>query len=217
VKRNTLFYTLEVRGLAIVQNGMLDFEIGLKEGKLGGDEFEKIFLENTGLRYTYVREFNLSTPVIENLSSKPALYELYDYVSSLQNNLELTLRTLRLTNNYVEVMSLIRTPLDGLKILKNKSNLLDDLAKEMYVDKGVVVDLHTTGGAQIAAREIVDQLFGIFDVLFDISSKALHSKTKYQPTRHFQMIPGHCEAEFLHTLALNITNYLLDRIKISLT
>ena len=188
--------------------------------KLGSDEFESVFLRNTGLQYFYNREFELSTPLINNLSSKLALYELYDYISNLQNNLEHALRTLRVSksnsSDYLQVLTLIRQPLDGMILLKNKSTLITNLAKELYIDKKVFEDVApSTGGAQKAAEEIVNKLFTIFDVLFDISSKALHTKTKYSP-QGFRMAPDYCEAEFSLTLALNITNYLLHRMKLSL-
>ena len=93
-----------------------------------------------------------------------------------------------------------------------------NLANELYIVKKIFEDLSpSTGGAMIAAQEVVNQLFTIFDVLFDISSKALHTKTRYPPPLEFRMNPGYCEAEFSLTLALSITNYLLDRIRLSLS
>ena len=215
----TILISLKVEGQGKVGTDILDFELGLDDApyKLGSDEFETAFLKNTGLQYSYSREFELSMPVLNNLSSKPALYELYSYITTLQSNLEHALRTLRLSYDYSQVMTEVRLPLDGIRLLISNSQLITDLANELYVSKGVFTDLHVSGGAKKAAEEMVKTLFMLFDILFDISSKALHSKTRYPPPQQFLMHPGYCEAEFSLTLALSTTNYILDRIKLSLT
>jgi hypothetical protein len=219
----TIHIGIEIEGIAKVDNSILDFQLKFIDNqfKLGTDEFEDKFLKNTGLQYAYNRTFLLKTPLFEGLSSKPALNELYDRVSTLHNNLEQALRALRFSTDYVEVLALIRQPLDRIRGLKNNALLMDDLASDLYVTKKVFADFPPkTGGAQIAAREVVDELFTIFDVLFGLSSKALHTKTRsrYQtPPPEYLMNPEYCDAEFSLTLALNITNYLLDRIKHSLS
>jgi hypothetical protein len=220
VKGKSIIIGLRLEGIAKVEGKISEFELRLDDSqfKMGIDEFESTFLTNTGLQFFYNRKFELSTPTISNLSSKPALNELYVYLSSLQNNLEHALRHLRLSNDYLQVLTLIRPPLDNIMSLKNKGQFISDLSRELYVDKEVFKDIApSTTGAQIAAHDIVKGLFSIFDVLFNISSKALHTKTKYPPTQGFQMNPGYCEAEFSLTLALNTTNYLLERIKLSST
>jgi hypothetical protein len=188
---------------------------------LGKDEFETSFLKNTGLQYVYNREFTLSTPVLDKLSSKPALNELYDRISTLNNNLEQALRVLRFSNEYSEVSALIREPLDRIRVLKNNDQLMNGLAEELYVTTKVFTDFSpATGGAQIAAREVLDKLFMIVDVLFDVSSKALHTKTRsrYQTAPpEYLMNPEYSDAEFSLTMALNLTNYLLERIRLSIT
>ena len=131
------------------------------------------------------------------------------------------MRALRFSNDYLEVLALIRQPLDRIKELKNNTLLLDDLANDLYVTTNVFADFSpATGGAQIAAREVVDKLFTIVDILFDVSSKALHTKTRshYQtPQPEYLMKPEYCDAEFSLTLALNLTNYLLERIRLSIS
>ena len=125
--------------------------------KLGPDEFDSIFLKNTGLQYIYMRTFDLSSPLIDNLSSKPSMYELYDYICNLQNNLEQALRILRHSGDPLEVLALIRQPLDSIKVLRNKP-IIDDIAKELYVSTKIFVDLGTSvGGADKAAKEIADK------------------------------------------------------------
>jgi hypothetical protein len=215
----TILISLKVKGQARVGPNILEFELGLDETpyKLGTDEFDTIFLKNTGLQYSYHRNFDLSMPVLNNLSSRPALYELFDYIATLQNSMEHALRTLRISNDYRQVMTAIRLPLDGIRALRNNTQLISDLADELYISKGVFKDLYGSGGAKTAAEQVVNQLFKLFDILFDITSKALHSKTKYPPAQQFLMFPDYCEAEFSLSLALSTTNYILDRIKLSLT
>jgi hypothetical protein len=218
IASKTILISLKVEGQARVGSNILDFELGLDDTpyKLGTDEFDAIFLKSTGLQYSYNRNFDLSMPVLNNLSSKPALYELFDHIAALQNNLEYALRTLRLSKDYKQAMTAVRLPLDGIRALRNNSQLISDLADELYISKGVFKDLHGSGGAKTAAEEVVNQLFRLFDILFEITSKALHSKTKYPSSQQFLMHPDYCEAEFSLTLALNTTNYILDRIKLSL-
>src|SRR5581483_1519932 len=170
---------------------------------------------NTGLNYSYSREFEISSPVISNLSTKPALNELYDNICNLQNNLEHALRILRLSGNALEVLALIRQPLDSIKDLKNKATLITDISKELYVTKKVLEDISPSApGAQAAAEEVVIHLFQIFDILFDFSSKAFHTKIRGSPQK-YKMSPDYSDAEFSLTLALTITNYLINRIRIS--
>lgn len=220
-----MYIGLEIQGIALVEDEILGFELRFNDNqfKLGKDEFETIFLKNTGLQYVYNREFTLSTSILDKdkLSSKPALNELYDRISTLHNNLEQALRALRFSNDYLEVLALIRQPLDRIRELKKNSLLMDDLANDLYVTTKVFADFPpATGGAQIAAREVVDKLFTIFDVLFDVSSKALHTKTRsrYQtPPPEYLMKPEYFDAEFSLTLALNLTDYLLERIRLSIS
>jgi hypothetical protein len=212
----TLSIGLETSGVARVEESLLEFQLGSADGqfKLGPDEFDSIFLKNTGLQYVYTREFELSSPLINNLSSRPPLYELYDYICNLQNNLEHALRIFRISGDPLEVLALIRQQLDSIKGLKNKPIVMD-IARELYISTKIFVDLGTSvGGADKAAKEIVDQLFTIFEVLFDFSSKAAHTKTKNQ-SQMYKMTPHYDDAEFSLTLALSLTNYLINRIRFS--
>jgi hypothetical protein len=94
IHNGTVQLGFEVGGLAMADESMAEFNLRLNQNqfKLGIDEFESIFLKNSGLQYAYTREFNLSSPLIPNLSSKPALNELYDHICNLQNNLDHALR-----------------------------------------------------------------------------------------------------------------------------
>jgi len=213
----TLSISLKTAGYAIVERSIFKFDLRLTRNqlKLGFDEFESNFLKNTGLNYSYSREFEISSPVISNLSTKPALNELYDNICNLQNNLEHALRILRLSGNALEVLALIRQPLDSIKDLKNKATLITDISKELYVTKKVLEDISPSApGAQAAAEEVVIHLFQIFDILFDFSSKAFHTKIRGSPQK-YKMSPDYSDAEFSLTLALTITNYLINRIRIS--
>jgi hypothetical protein len=209
----------KTKGFAEVDGSIVEFdlELPINQFKLGIDDFESIFLRNTGLQYTYTREFGLHSPLIDNLKSKPALDELYDYICDLQNNLEQALRALRVSNN-AQVLTLIRPPLDGIRDFRdNNPTLIEDMSKELYVDTSIITDLsQQSAGAKDAAKEIVQNLFRIFDILHDISSKSIHTKTKKrknQPALLYEMNPDNHDAEFSLTLALTITNYLIDRIK----
>jgi hypothetical protein len=197
-------------------------QLPINQFKLGVDDFEFIFLKNTGLQYSYTREFGLSSPLIDNLKSKPALNELYDHICNLQNNLEQALRALRISDNALEALILIRQPLDVIKDLKNDSKWISDIANELYVDTNILTDFNpssnttSSGGGQTAAIQMIEKLVIIFDILFEFSSKAFHTKTKYHKSSQpilFKMNPEYCDAEFSLTLALNITNYLIDAIK----
>jgi hypothetical protein len=137
-----MYIGLDIQGMARVEDDILAFELKFNDNqiKLGKDEFETSFLKNTGLQYVYNREFTLSTPVLDKLSSKPALNELYDRISTLNNNLEQALRVLRFSNEYSEVSALIREPLDRIRVLKNNDQLMNGLAEELYVTTKVFTD-----------------------------------------------------------------------------
>jgi hypothetical protein len=110
---------------------------------------------------------------------------------------------------------LIRRPLDSIKALKKNTAIVTDSANELYIRTKILADISpSTGGAEQAAKEIVNGLFSLFEVLFDISSKDLHTKIKNQ-AHTYEMTPDYLDAEFLLTLALSITNYLIKRIKFS--
>src|SRR5919199_1975601 len=89
---------LRTEGLAIVDGCVLDLKLNANQFKLGIDEFQSLFLKNTGLQYTYTREFELSSPLIDNLASKPALQEFYNHIYNLQNNLEYALPRINILN-----------------------------------------------------------------------------------------------------------------------
>lgn len=71
----TFFIGLETEGIAMADGLLVQFQLGFPPSllKFGSDEFESSFLKNTGLEQTYTREFDLSSPVIDNLSSAPSL------------------------------------------------------------------------------------------------------------------------------------------------
>jgi hypothetical protein len=217
IRNRTVHIGFEVKGLAKVNESITEFDLRLNKNqfKLGIDEFEYIFLKNTGLQYAYTREFNLSSPLIPNLSSRPALNEFYDNICNLQNNLEHALRVLRLSMDPLQVLTLIRQPLDGLRLLKQNDKLVSDISKELYVAPKILVNINSTDGAETAAIELTNALFNLFDTLFEFSSKAMHTKTKKPPVQLFKMNPDYFDAEFSLSLALDITNYLIERIRLS--
>ena len=97
---------LRTEGLAIVDGSVLEFNLKLNANqfKLGIDEFQSLFLKNTGLQYTYTREFELSSPLIDNLASKPALQEFYNHICNLQNNLEYALPRINILNIKIKLL-----------------------------------------------------------------------------------------------------------------
>ena len=210
IRNRTVHIGFQVKGLAIVDESITEFDLRLNQNqfKLGIDEFESIFLKSHGLQYAYTREFELSSPLIPNVLSKPALNELYDNICNLQNNLEHALRILRLSGDALQVLTLIRQPLDGLRLLKHNAALVTDISKDLYVTSKILVNPNTSGGAEKARH----RLFNLFETLFEFSSKAIHTKTR-PPIQLFKMNPDYFDAEFSLTLALDITNYLIKRIK----
>jgi hypothetical protein len=89
-----------------VDGSILEFNLKLNANqfKLGIDEFQSLFLKNTGLQYTYTREFKLSSPLIDNLASKPALQEFYNHICNLQNNLEYALPRINILNIKIKLL-----------------------------------------------------------------------------------------------------------------
>jgi hypothetical protein len=210
----TLSISLKTSGLAKVDESIVVFDLKLNHNqlKLGLEEFESNFLKNTGLNYSYTREFEVNSPVISNLSTKPALDELYILTCSLQNNLEHALRILRLSEDPLQTLVMIRQPLDSIKALKKNAR---NIANDLYITTKIVENLNpSTPGAELAAEQLVNDLFQIFEVLFDFSSKAFHTKNK-SSNQTYKMTPRNVDAEFSLTLALTITNYLIHRIKVS--
>jgi hypothetical protein len=67
IRNRTVHIGFEAKGQGIAQvNGCItefDLRLNKNQFKLGIDEFESIFLKNTGLQYAYTREFNLSSPL----------------------------------------------------------------------------------------------------------------------------------------------------------
>jgi hypothetical protein len=216
----TLSISLKTSGFAKVDESIIEFDLSLDptQHKLPPDDFDSKFLKDTGLNYSYTKEFEVNSPVISNLSSKPALNKLYDRICNLQNNLEHALRRLRHSGDALEVLAYIRQPLDSIKDLTNLTNnptLIKDISNDLYVTTQIFTDLPSSPpGAQQAAEEVTTQLFKIFNVLFEFSSKAAHTQNR-RSSQTFKINPEYIDAEFSLTLALTITNYLINRIKAS--
>jgi hypothetical protein len=93
---------------------------------------------------------------------------------------------------------------------QNKENL----AKELFIDTGVISDnMDNPGGAKIAADDVFEKFGKILQSIYLISSRPAHTiPQKGQPQLGLNFIPDRDDAEFVLTMGLTSAKYLLNKI-----
>jgi hypothetical protein len=93
-------------------------------------------------------------------------------------------------------------------IYQNKANL----AKELFIDTGVIRDINQ-GGANIAAEDVCEKLGNILEGIYLISSKPAHTMPQTGQTQAgFNFNPDRSDAEFVLIMGLTSAKYLLNKI-----
>ncbi|MGB6593220.1 MAG: hypothetical protein WBE68_17110, partial [Candidatus Nitrosopolaris sp.] len=87
------------------------------------------------------------------------------------------LRNSRTTNDYRQVMDRVKTSVETIySYVKNTSNK-KNLAKEIFIDVGVITDIDPTG-AEIPAEDVIEKFGNILECIYQISSKPAHTTPK---------------------------------------
>lgn len=183
------------------------------------DTFISNIIQPLGLSDKFVKEFFVTTPTTIQTPSKPLpktvamlVPPLTLFQSYLKNSLDI-FRVANSISDYRSCMALIRTPLDTLLSLKNKSNFYAELGKELFIDTNIITDVSSVAsGKGQAASEIIEDIWKKFQTLANINSKALHTTT-HGASSSFEMKPQKHEAEFVLISCLAATNYLFEGIQ----
>ena len=166
------------------------------------DQFSNNVMRRLGLSEEFIIDFPLKLPpsllTHPNLPSgiKGILTDLNTLVSSLNNAVNI-LRNSRTTNDYRQVMDQVKTSVETIySYVKNTSNK-KNLAKEIFIDVGVITDIDPTG-AEIPAEDVIEKFGNILECIYQISSKPAHTKPKpSQPQLKFKFSPESSDAEFV--------------------
>ncbi|MEW5840982.1 MAG: hypothetical protein AB1753_08260 [Thermoproteota archaeon] len=190
------------------------------EPKISPREFVDKMVVPAGLGDRFIAELALDMPqllsTIPNLP--PGISALKQDLPLLTSNLKTAVASFRnagTADDLRAVLAHIRTPLDSILTFQNKK----DLAKELYVDTGIIQDVDPNGATE-AAQEIIEDIWVIFQKLHDIVSKGIHTTTKQTKTRKsnlsFQMKPVRANVEYALISALAASNTLVKLIELSI-
>ena len=183
-------------------------------------EFVEKMVVPAGLGNRFIAELALDTPQLLTTahSLPPGMSALSLDLQLLTSSLKAAVTSLRnasTSDDFRAVMAHIRTPIDSILKFQNKK----DLAKELYVDTGILQDVDPNAAIE-AAQEIVEDTWVIFQKLHDIVSKGLHTTTKQTKTRKgnlsFQMKPVRANVEHVLISALAASNMLVNLIELSI-
>jgi hypothetical protein len=179
-------------------------------------EYNSKILQRLGLEEKFLAEFPLQIPaaITAYPSLPPAIngmqMDLNTLVTNLKNAVKI-LRNSRSTNDYRQVMDQVKTSVDAMRkyIQKNKT----ELAKEIFIDTGVIANVDPGGGDK-AAEDVVEKFGVIMENIYQISSKPAHvTHRPGQPPGRFNFVPESSDAEFVLTIALASARYLMDKIE----
>ncbi len=190
------------------------------EPKISPREFVDKMVVPAGIGDRFIAELALDMPRLMGTTPNlpPGISALKQDLQLLTSNLKTAVASLRnagTSDDLRAVMAHIRTPLDSILTFQSKK----DLAKELYVDTGIIRDVDPNGAAE-AAQEIIEDIWVIFQKLHDIVSKGIHTTTKQTKTRKsnlsFQMKPVRANVEYALISALAASNTLVQLIELSI-
>lgn len=186
--------------------------------QISPDEFTGKIMNRLGLTEEFVIGFPLIVPTsLTSHSNLPpginaVLTDLGTLVSNLNNAVNV-LRNPRSTNDYRQVMDQVKTSVESLRSYANNLSNKKNLAKEIFLDTGVLTDIDPSGATQ-AAEEVIERFCGILEHVYQIASKPAHTKPrKGQPQKKFRYIPESSDAEYVLTLGLGSAKYIMTKIQ----
>lgn len=186
--------------------------------QISPDEFANKIMRRLGLTEEFVVAFPLKVP--HSFTTYPnlplgingLLTDLTTLVSNLNSAVNV-LRYPRSANDYRQAMDQVKTSVETMRMFaKNPSNK-KNLAKEIFIDSGVITDIDPTG-ATLAAEEVIQKFCEILENIYQIASKPAHTKPRSgQPQAKFKFTPESSDAEYVLTLGLVSAKYMMAKIQ----
>lgn len=225
IKGETVRIGWRIEGYASIQDNQYAFPSRFQVGNLteeknkwrtiSPEDFSTKIIRRLGLHEEYITTFPRQIPA--SVTSSPNLpsginglvVHLNTLVSSLSNAVDI-LRHAQTDVDYRQVMEQVKTSTNTIfqHIYQNKANL----AKELFIDTGVIRDINQ-GGANIAAEDVCEKLGNILEGIYLISSKPAHTMPQTGQTQAgFNFNPDRSDAEFVLTMGLTSAKYLLNKI-----
>jgi hypothetical protein len=187
--------------------------------QIGHQDFINNIANRLGLDNSYLTEFPLQIPsALLSSTHMPngvsgLLPDLNTLFTNMQNAVD-SIRHARSNNDYRQVMDSVKTSVDTLRIYLKDPVHKKDLAKELFVDPGVVTNIDATGGDK-AAEDLIEKFENILENLYQIASKPAHPMSrpnKGKPLR-FRFNPDLSDAEFALQIGLSSAKYLISKCR----
>ncbi|MGH9963999.1 MAG: hypothetical protein ACRD5E_04100 [Nitrososphaeraceae archaeon] len=187
--------------------------------QIGYQEFVNNIANRLGLDNSYMAEFPLQIPssLLSSTQIPNGVSGLLPDLSTLFTNMQNAvdnIRHARSNNDYRQVMDSVKTSVDTLRIYLKNPVHKRDLAKELFVDPGVVSNIDPTGGDK-AAEDLIEKFVNILENLYQIASKPAHTMlrpNKGGPLR-FRFNPDLSDAEFALQIGLSSAKYLISKCR----
>jgi hypothetical protein len=187
--------------------------------QIGYQDFINNFANRLGLDNSYMTEFPLQMPsaLLSSTHIPKGVSGLLPDLSTLFTNMQNAvdnIRRARSNNDYRQVMDSVKTSVDTLRIYLKDPVHKKELAKELFVDPGVLNNIDSTGG-DIAAEDVLEKIGNILENLYQIASKPAHTMsrpTKGVPLR-FRFNPDKSDAEFALQIGLSSAKYLISKCR----
>lgn len=183
--------------------------------QLNTNDFESKILQKTNLSNEFIIGFPIGEQINNQNKLSNELQSFYQELDICISNLEIAVKEFRNSNSingYKLTMVNIKSALDSIRKYSNKKQL----GKTILIDNGIIGNIDT-GGADIAAEEIMDDLFSIMDKIYQIVSKPGHTQTRKSQQNpkplKFTVAPDKEETLFCLTVSLAALKYLLERLK----
>jgi hypothetical protein len=187
--------------------------------QIGYQDFINNIANRLGLDNSYMTEYPLQIPsaLISSTQLPNGVSGLLPDLSTLFTNLQNAvdrMRHARSNNDYRQVMDSVKTSVDSLRIYLKDPAHKKDLAKELYVDPGIVSNIDPTGGDS-AAEDLLEKLGNIVENLYQIASKPAHPmlRPKKGATLRFRFSPDLSDAEFALQIGLSSAKYLVSKCR----
>jgi hypothetical protein len=182
------------------------------------DEFSNNVIRRLGLTEEFMIGFPLKIPpsITAHPNLPPGIKGLSTDLNTLVSNLNSAvnvLRNPRSSNDYRQVMDQVKTSVETIRSYIKNLNNKQNLAKEIFIDTGVITYIDPTGAA-VAAEDVIEKFGNMLENLYQISSKPAHTTPKQsQPQKRFKFSPGSSDAEFVLTLGLASAKYIMEKIQ----
>lgn len=212
-KNEIIYCKLEINGV-VLSNSEL-FEIyGSTKYQISKELFETDILQPMDLLTGYIRRFPTAFVVD---TQDPNLEKFFDHLEAFHCNLNTAcseMKRSKPSDGYNHSLRQIRISLDSLKSLRNDQNVFDALV-DLIETKGTITPFPADAVNQTprlrASIDIINSLFDTFNMIFDFSSKALHTTSK-GGQNNFEMKSDLEDIEYILTVSYSITEYLRSKL-----